>query len=209
MRHCRLGAMVLVFVAATAPQALAQGRNKGDPEWPCFQIKVPVFSLASVWSGPELDVKSEAWRGDSEVVALVGKMAQRRVPVADAEAAIADFAARAGPEAKSRLLQALGAAFSELTDQRTQVIEGLMRFGKRQAEMADKIRAESEALQSASADQPGAASAQGDDAQQRLQWDLRVFEDRHRSISYVCETPTLIEQRIGALARAVEKALQS
>ena len=207
--HCRLRAIVLVSLAAIAPQALAQGRAKADPDWPCFQIKVPVFSLASVWSGPELDVKSEAWRGDNAIVDLVGKMAQRRVPVADAEAAIADFAARTGPDAKAKLLQALGAAFAELTDQRTQVINGLVRFGKRQTEMADKIRAESEALQSAPADKPNAASAQGDDPQQRLQWDLRVFEDRHRSISYVCETPTLIEQRIGALARAVEKALQT
>ena len=205
----RICAFVIAAFVAAAPPALAQGRAKSDPDWPCFQIKVPVFSLNSVWSGPEIDVKSDAWRGDRGLAELVGKMAQRRVPVTEAEAAIAEFAGKGGPDAKARLPQALAAAFAELTRQRAQILDGLVRFGKKQTEMADKIRAESEALQSAPADTSGAAPAQGGDAQQRLQWDLRVFEDRHRSISYVCETPTLIEQRIGAMARAVEKALQT
>jgi len=206
MRH-RLRAIVLAAIVAAAPQALAQGRVKADPDWPCAQIKVPSLSLNSVWSGPDIDLKSEAWRDDSAVAELVGKMAQRRVPIAEAEAAIADFAAKAGPDAKAKLLLALGGAFGELTRQRAQIIDGLVRFGKKQSEMADKIRAENEALQSAPAEAPDTANPQSASGQERLQWDLRVFEDRRRSISYVCETPTLIEQRIGALARAVQGAM--
>ena len=48
---------------------------------------------------------------------------------------------------------------------------------------------------------PGASS------QDKLLWDIRVFNDRHQTASYVCEVPTLIEQRIGEIARAVQKAL--
>ena len=44
-------------------------------------------------------------------------------------------------------------------------------------------------------------------ARQRLEWDLRVFDDRRRTIGYVCESPLLIEQRIGAIARAVQQTL--
>ena len=205
--YCRLRAAVVAALIAAVPQALAQGRAKSDPDWPCPQIKVPVFSLNSVWSGPDIDLKSDAWRADGSVADLVAKMAQRRVPTADAEAAIADFAGKAGPDAKAKLLLALAGAFGELTRQRALIIDGLARFGKKQSEMADRIRAQSEALQSAPADKPDAPSQQGVSPQEQLQWDLRVFEDRHRSISYVCETPTLIEQRIGALARAVQKAL--
>ena len=197
-------AALAVALLAVAPGALAQGRAKTNPDWPCFQIKVPEFSLNSVWSGPEIDLKANAWRDDSALAELVGKMAQRRVPVGDAEAAIASFVAKGGAEAKPKLLIAMSGAFQELTRQRSQILEGLERFGKRQHEMAEKIRVENESLQSAASDQAADPSAE---AREKLQWDVRIFEDRHRSITFVCETPTLIEQRIGALARAVQGAL--
>ena len=44
-------------------------------------------------------------------------------------------------------------------------------------------------------------------AQERLLWDIRIFDDRRQTVTYVCEAPTLIEQRIGEIARAVQKAL--
>ena len=207
LAHRAARALAIVALLLGARVALAQVRAKTDPDWPCQQIKVPTFSLGSVWAGPEIDVKSETWRGAAEVVALVGKMARRRVPIDEAEAAIADFAGKGGAEAKPKLLLALAGAFQELTSQRAQILDGLERFGKRQRDMADRIRAENEALQSAPADAANAQNQQSANAQEKLQWDLRVFEDRHRSISYVCETPTLIEQRIGALARAVQSAL--
>jgi hypothetical protein len=40
-----------------------------------------------------------------------------------------------------------------------------------------------------------------------LEWDLRVFDERHQSLAYVCETPTLIEQRLFALARVIQRSL--
>jgi hypothetical protein len=45
------------------------------------------------------------------------------------------------------------------------------------------------------------------DLSNRVQWDTRVFEDRRRALAYVCETPVLIEQRLGALARTVAAAM--
>ena len=197
-------AIALVFTAALVPQpASAQNRLKADPDWPCVQIKTAEFSLASVWDGPALDLDSQAWRDDRELSDLVAKMATRRTPVADAEAAIANFA-KTGPEARKKLPMAFAAAFQSLADQRAQVISGLERFGRRQRDMADRIRAESAAAH-------GPASANPlpnqDPAGEKLQWDIRVFEERHRAASYACETPELIEHRIGALARAVQAAL--
>ena len=67
--------------------------------------------------------------------------------------------------------------------------------------MADRIRAENEA-------------AHKDDARprrrpalQKLQWDLRVFDERRRTASYVCEAPQAIEARIGELVKLVRAAL--
>ena len=50
-------------------------------------------------------------------------------------------------------------------------------------------------------------AAPGADGQERLLWDLRIFNDRRQTVTYVCEAPTLIEQRIGEIARAVQKAV--
>ncbi len=73
--------------------------------------------------------------------------------------------------------------------------------------MADRIRAESEAVQQSADKDQDARTPAGADTQERLQWDIRVFDDRRQMVSYVCETPDLIEQRIGSIARAVQKAL--
>jgi hypothetical protein len=199
--------LATAIVATLAPSAIAQSRVNADPDWPCQQIKTPTFSLASVWAGPALDLGSQSWRNESDVTDLEAKMAERRVPTADVEAAITDFKAKAGADASAKLLRAFAAAFADLSQQRTQILDGLERFGRNQLALADHIRAENEAVQKA-ADESGAGQGPPSSVpQDRLQWDIRVFTDRRQTITYVCETPTLIEQRIGAIARAVQQAL--
>ena len=88
--------LAIAILVVLASRAIAQPGVKADPDWPCQQIKTPTFSLASVWSGPELDLNSESWRDESDIADLTAKMAQRRVPIADVEQAIADFKPKAG-----------------------------------------------------------------------------------------------------------------
>jgi hypothetical protein len=194
-------------VASLAPQAVAQFKGKTDPDWPCQQIKAPTFSLASVWAGPELDLNSQSWRNESDVANLEAQMAQRRVPIADVEAAINAFKAKAGPYASAKLLRAFAAAFTDLSLQRSQIIDGLDRIGRRQKALADRIRAENETAQKSSDQNRDGQAPPGAGSQERLLWDLRIFDDRRQTVTYVCEAPTLIEQRIGDIARAVQKVL--
>ena len=149
---CARAVLAIAIVTASAAQAAAQAGAKTDPDWPCHQIKTPTFSLASVWAGPQLDLNSQSWRNESDVADLAAKMAQRRVPIADVESAIAEFKAKAGPDADAKLLGAFAAAFEDLSQQRSQIIDGLDRFGRKQRALADRIRAENEAVQK-SADQ--------------------------------------------------------
>lgn len=199
--------LAIAIAAASAPSAIAQPGVKADPDWPCQQIKVPTFSLAAVWAGPALDLNSQSWRDDNEIADLTAKMTQRRVPIADVESAIADLKAKAGADADAKLLSAFAAAFQELTQQRSQILDGLERFGRKQRAMADRIRAENEAVQKTADQTKDGQATPGVTAQERLQWDIRVFDDRRRMATYVCETPELVEQRIGAIARAVQEAL--
>jgi hypothetical protein len=206
--HAAVRAILAIAMAALlAPHAVGQPRAKVDLDWPCQQIKAPTFSLASVWAGPQLDLSSQSWRNESDVADLAAKMAQRRIPITDAEQAIADFKAKGGPEADAKLLRAFAAAFEDLSQQRSQIIDGLDRFGRKQNALADRIRAENEAVQKSSDQNRDGQAPPGADNQDKLLWDLRVFNDRHQTVTYVCEAPTLIEQRIGAIARAVQKAL--
>jgi hypothetical protein len=199
--------LAIATVVLLSPQALAQFKGKTDPDWPCQQIKTPTFSLASIWAGPQLDLDSQDWRNESDVADLKAQMAQRRVPIADVEAAIATFKAKAGAQANAKLLRAFAAAFSDLSQQRSQIIDGLDRIGRRQKALADRIRAENEAVENASDQTRDGQTPPGANSQERLLWDLRIFNDRRQTVTYVCEAPTLIEQRIGEIARAVQKAV--
>jgi hypothetical protein len=198
--------VVVAGVALIAtPQSFAQRLPRADPDWPCQQVKTSAFSLASVWAGPDIDLNSQDWRSDPDVVDLATRMSQRRVPIKDVEKAISDLKAKRGGDAHAKLLEAFGAAFQELTRQRSQILSGLDRFGRTQRALADRIRAENEVVQAD--ENKNRDERAGDDAAQRLQWDLRVYDERRQIVSYVCESPALVEQRIGAIARAVQQAL--
>jgi hypothetical protein len=199
--------LAIATMALLTPQAVAEYKGKTDPDWPCQQIKTPTFSLASIWAGPQLDLDSQDWRKESDVADLKAQMAQRRVPVADVETAITDFKTKVGPDANPKLLRAFAAAFTDLSEQRSQIVTGLDRIGRRQKALADRIRAENETVQRSSDQNHDGQIPPGADNQERLVWDLRIFDDRRQTVTYVCEAPTLIEQRIGEIARAVQKAL--
>ena len=126
-------AIVAGVLLAGSPQAFAQGRPKADPDWPCRQVKTPTVSLASIWSGPDIDLNAQTWRDDPDVVDLANKMAQRRYPMEDVEKAIAEVKAKAGANANAKLLQAFGAAFQDLTEQRAQVLLGVEQVDDRGA----------------------------------------------------------------------------
>jgi hypothetical protein len=42
----------------------------------------------------------------------------------------------------------------------------------------------------------------------RRSWDMRLYEDRRDSLTYLCEQPVLLEQRAFALARAIAGHLE-
>jgi len=58
-----------------------------------------------------------------------------------------------------------------------------------------------QARQSALAGQHGTAADA--DLEELLSWDLRIFEERNRSMTYLCEQPVLLEQRAFALGRTI------
>src|SRR5579872_5083057 len=89
-------AIALLALAGWAQACL--GADPRYPDWPCAQAKVPEISLAAVWAGPPLGDADQKWKDDPKVSALVEKVAARKVPMEDAEKAIADFLGTPGTD---------------------------------------------------------------------------------------------------------------
>jgi hypothetical protein len=209
-RRWKAAAWVVIALTAlfkTVPAGLAQpGAGHPNPNWPCRQILVGRLSVAAVWSGPSIE--GAAWRNDQAVASLVAKLAARRTPIEDAEPAIDDFGRSQGADKAKKLIAVFAGLFETLDDERTQVIEGLLRFGAKQKELAEKIRAENALVREGPGKEPPNASGQEVKTVARnLEWDLRVFDERRQSLIYVCETPALIELRLFALAKIIQGKL--
>jgi hypothetical protein len=198
--------MKLVLAASLLWTATVYAAPPGprDPDWPCQQIKVPQLSLASVWSGPPVP---DDWRQDQQVTDLAQTVVQRRLPIEQAQQSVREFARQAGEQKQAKLLELMAGLFRMLDDERSSVVAGLDRFGARQKELAAQLRDDNEKLRVMQAD---SSSDAGDINQmtQRITWEAQIFQDRRQSLSYACDVPGKIEQRLFALARTVQELLQ-
>jgi hypothetical protein len=168
---------------------------------------VPEISVAAVWSGPSIDDVGTAWESDPALRNLVARLAARRTPLDAAEAAISEFISgdAADRQEKGKLLFA--GLFTILNQERSQVMNALERFSRQQAAFANRIRVEISELRELQ-DTPGGDERKLDELANRIDWDTRIFEERRKTISYACEVPVLIEQRLFALARAMQQAIE-
>jgi hypothetical protein len=197
---------IALWLAVTVTGTIAHATDPRYPDWPCTQAKVPEISLAAVWAGPPLDDVAGKWKDDAKVSALVAKVAARRTPLEDAQKAITEYLNGASDKTTSGKLLFAG-LFETLNAQRSQVMNGLERVTRKQREAAEKIRADTLALQAlqgeAQRDQ-----AKIDELGNQLIWQTRIFEDRRGVIKFVCEVPTAIDQRLFALGRTIQQEIE-
>jgi hypothetical protein len=203
----RLLAALCVLFAVAGPVDRSFAADPRYPDWPCAQAKVPEISLAAVWAGPPLDDVANKWKDDAKVSALVPRLAARRTPLDEAQKAITEFLA--GPSAEKTGMGKLlfAGLFETLNAQRSSVMSGLERVTRKQREAADKILADTLALQ-ALQDASPPDQAKIDELGNQLTWETRIFEDRRRVIQFVCEVPTAIDQRLFALGRMIQQEME-
>src|ERR1700730_18228726 len=94
------------------------------PDWPCAQIKVPEISVAAVWSGPSIDDVGTAWETDPSITNLVARVAARRTPLDEAEAAISNFIAGDAVDRRQKAKLLFAGLFATLNQERSQVMNG-------------------------------------------------------------------------------------
>lgn len=176
------------------------------PDWPCIQAKVPEISLAAVWAGPPIDDIASTWKDDADVAALVEQLASRRIPVEQAQKTATDFIAKSSDKAKYGRLIFAG-LFDSLNSQRSAVLNGLERVMRKQREAVDKIRTDTAALQTIQSASPP-DQAKIDALNNQVLWEARIFDDRRRVVAFVCEVPTIIDQRLFALSRTIQQEME-
>ena len=187
MRHL----LILVMLAAVPARAATP-----TPDWPCVQPRQSHLSLGQVWTGPP---PPEGAAETPEIAALAERVVQRRMPIEEATAAIDAFAQGKDAETLALLMQAI---FHRIDMQRTAILGGISRDGHRQVALAARVEARRARMAELEAANPPDFDAI-DAEEEALDWDMRVFSDRQQSLTYVCETPVILEQRLFALGRAV------
>jgi hypothetical protein len=182
----------------------AAGEGSGDPSWPCIQRKQPHLSVGQLWPGPPMDEMAAELAARDDIAMLARVLEQRRVSMEEAEALIADFAKDADD---AELMALFLAIFENIDAYRAQIISGIARYAEKQRALTAQIEARREEMARLEAE----ASPDFDkiDAEEeKLDWDTRIFTDRQQQLTYVCETPVILEQRAFALAKMVAGHLE-
>jgi hypothetical protein len=179
-----------------------------DPDWPCIQRKVPTISAGQVWAGPPLEGVGESWREDAAVADLAHLLASRRTGEEEAARKIDAFASAAAADKDRRLTLLFAAVLSTINAERGQIIAGIGRYARRQRALAEKIGAQaSELSRLPETDGTDEQIARREELLEIQAWDSRIFQERERSLTYVCELPVLLEKRAFALGREIADRL--
>ncbi|MEO1495223.1 MAG: hypothetical protein AAFV19_24020 [Pseudomonadota bacterium] len=199
----RLALFLSICVAAAFLGHAAQAADFNDPDWPCIQRKVVHLSTGQMWAGPPLAEDAlTAWRRDDRVKALAPALAVRRTGMEEAEALIADFAAAAAEDRNASLGLLFAGAFSLIDRERAEIISGIARYARTQIDLTAKIDAEQKELTQLLAEDPPNYD-RIEELEDAIAWDTRIYQDRTQSLTYVCETPVILEKRAFALARTI------
>jgi hypothetical protein len=199
----------LLFALLTIKAALlspAHAVNPRDADWPCVQPKVPQMSVAAMWDGPSIADVGNTWQDDPKMKDLVARLAARRTPLDEAEKAISGFIIGTTAEKQDKAKKLFAGLFDSLSQQRSEIMSGIERVARKQKELADKIRSDVAELRELE-DKPEQDQSKISTLASQVEWSTRIFEDRRKTIRYVCEAPTVIEQRVFALGRVIRQTL--
>jgi hypothetical protein len=196
---------LILLAISVAPSRAAQG---SDPEWPCIQRKVPELSFGQIWTGDPLPPQSVNWKENEVIRDLVPDLAARRLALSEADEKIVRFAASLQDQDRyHRLGELIQGLFETMNHERSLIISGIARYAKGQNAMAQALRQESSDLDQMR-NAAGADPILVDQRQEHLIFRTRIFQERAQSLSYVCEVPTLVEQRLFALVKTIGQQMQ-
>ncbi len=205
-RHIILAVLLLSATAASA-------QPRPDSDWPCVQRKVETLSPGQFWTGPDIAAAGD-WGSDNDAAALAQKIASRRTDLSQVDPLLDDYAAKLGTDKDAKdkaLTRVYAGVFEVINGERGKVMSGIARYSQGQRRMAERIRDEADKISQVK-DAPSNADAtelpkDQSETETKFAWDRRIFQERSQSLTYVCEVPQLLEQRLGEIARKIQAHL--
>lgn len=202
-------AAALMAVLLAGPSSDARAARGTDPDWPCIQVKVPTVSAGMVWAGPPVDENDRSWEKSGELSELVERLAARRTPVEDAGPMIETFAKRHAEDKNAQLTLLFTGLLQTINAERNAIMQGIARYARQQAQRAEQIKSVTDEYAALIAKETltDTETARRDALEEQLNWETRIYEERDQSLTYVCDSPRILEQRVFSLARAIQQHL--
>jgi hypothetical protein len=189
----------LTLITAATPLLAA---DPSDPDWPCIQRRVEHLSIGVMWPHP---IPEEAEALPEDLQKLAAQLALRRVSEDQARDLLAEVAADHPEFSLDDYARLYQVTFDQLDRQRAEIVAGIIGYARTQSRLAAEI----DELQLQRAQLEGAEEADFDridEVEAELDGRVRVFNDRASSLTYVCESPVLLEQRAYSIAQLMLEA---
>lgn len=191
-------ALSLALCLLQAP-GIASAADFSDPDWPCIQRKVEKLSASVMWPAPVTRMPLTPAASD-----LAAILSLRRVTFEEAEAHVQAFVEKNAPVDGQLLGNIFLGVFDKIADTRQRLIAGIARYSRSQIALASRIddsRVEMAKLEG----EKNPDFDRIDKLEEQIDWDERIYRDRSQALTYVCETPVLLEKRAYAIGRILLK----
>ncbi|PLU60658.1 hypothetical protein BMJ22_31870, partial [Sinorhizobium medicae] len=145
---------------------------------------------------------------------LVEMLSLRRVSLEEADAHVRAFVERAKVDGNV-LGNVFYGVFENIAETRQRLITGIGRYSRSQIALSSRIdsarvemaklstRALVEMAKLSKVESPDFDRI--DKLEEQIDWDERIYRDRSQALTYVCETPVLLEKRAYAIAQILLK----
>jgi len=208
--------VILMFTFCFNVNSLESAPPESSPKkWPCDQVYNPKLDLKAVWSGPQIDDFKKNWWKDDEVIEMVNKLSDPILSEDEGTRIIEDFAKKHSyfglvkkKERNTKLINIFVGLFEKASLKRNKQYEGIIKFVERQDVIRKTIGDASKELRKYRKAGLDVKDPKFTEAEAKMKWNTRVFDQRTRLTEYVCEEPVFLEQRIGYQARKILTYLQ-
>ncbi|MDI5920784.1 hypothetical protein QLQ86_08295 [Halomonas sp. LR5S13] len=202
--------LTMTILGLGIPDARAQRAATGPPDWPCVQRLVPELAWGTIWTGPSPEALERTWWEDEEVGHVVRFATARETPRDEALERVRDFVAQVAsqPEAEreERLTLLFAGLFERVNRERSRVIERIRSASRGQVKRLDRLAELVDELEARRA----SSEANGGDIEQlrqELHWEQRTFQKRQQLLPVLCEKPSLLEEELSRMVRAIRAEL--
>lgn len=199
MRGLPLNLALGLALCLTQAPGIAGAMDFSDPDWPCIQRKVENLSASLMWPAPVTRVALSPEAND-----LVEALSLRRVSLEEADAHVRAFVER-NKQADGQLLgNIFYGVFDNIAETRQRLIAGIARYSRSQIALSSRIEGARVEMAKLSREKSPDFD-RIDKLEEQIDWDERIYRDRSQALTYVCETPVLLEKRAYAIAQILLK----